>query len=139
MLLLESWRGRLVRVEEMLARGTSEEWRYNRHFCTWSRFALVVKDVRWRISGSALIVEGSFGGEFCSHEVNLDTVVAVRRPDGESVAFKERFGQAAERVSVFQLVRGAQDAEPGAAPDPAGTQAFPGDAPAGVQREPSVR
>jgi hypothetical protein len=121
MFLLESWRGRLVRVEETLARGAGEEWEYNRHFCTWSRFALVVKRVGWRISGSALMVEGSFGGEFCSHEVNLDTVVAVRRPDGESVAFKERFGQAAERVSVFRLVGSAQDTEPNNAPDPAGT------------------
>jgi hypothetical protein len=92
MVLLDSWRGRLIRVEETLARYTSEEWQYNRHFCTWSRFAMVVKYVGWRISGSGLHVEGSSGGELCYHEVNTDSVVAVRRPDGASVAFKERFG-----------------------------------------------
>jgi hypothetical protein len=102
--LLESWRGQLVRVEETLARSAGEEWEYNRHFCTWSRFALVVQHVGWRFSGGALCVEGAFGDEMCGHQISLDAVVAVRRPDEASVAFKERFGQAAERVSVFRLV-----------------------------------
>jgi hypothetical protein len=61
--LLESWRGRLVRVEEALARSASEKWEYDRRFCAWSRFALVV----------------------------------------QRVAFKERFGKEAERVSMFRL------------------------------------
>src|SRR4051794_17491451 len=78
--VLESWRGRLVRVEETLARGTGDGWEYDRHGCTHSQFALVVQSVGWRFSGSALQVLGSLSGIDCGHEVSLDAVVAVQRP-----------------------------------------------------------
>ena len=119
--LLESWRGQLVRVEETLARSTGDGWEYDRHGCTHSALSLVVEYVGWRFSGSALMVQGTLAGRECGYEVSLDAVVAVRRPDESSVAIKERFGRAAERVSVFWLAGSTQDAEPGAAPDRRGT------------------
>ncbi len=111
--LLESWRGRLVRVEETLARGTGKAWEYDRHGCTHSRLAFVVQHVGWRFSGSALCVLGAAAGHDCGYEVSVDALVAVRRPEDGSLALKERFGRAAERVSVFRLVSSALDAEPG--------------------------
>ena len=120
--LLESWRGRLIRVEETLARGTGDAWEYDRHGCTHSQLAFVVQHVGWRFSGSALFVLGAVAGHDCVHEVSVDALVAVRRPDDGSLALKERFGRAAERVSVFRLVASAPDAEPGAAADDGGTQ-----------------
>lgn len=115
--LLESWRGRLVRVEETVSRGTGEAWEYDRHGCTRSGQTLVVESVGWRFSGSALMVLGTLAGQPCGYEVSLDAVVGVRRPDASSVALKERFGRAAERVSVFRLAAGGQDGEPRAAPE----------------------
>jgi hypothetical protein len=118
--LLESWRGQLVRVDETLARSTGDGWEYDRHGCTHSGLSLVVEYVGWRFSGSALMVHGALSGRECGYEVSLDAVVSVRRPDGASVALKERFGRAAERVSVFRLVGSPQDAEPDAAADGGG-------------------
>ena len=115
--LMESWRGQLVRVDETLARSTSDGWEYDRHGCTHSSLTLVVEYVGWRFSGSALMVHGVLSGRECGYEVSLDAVVAVRRPDEASVALKERFGRAAERVSVFRLIGTAPDTEPCAAAD----------------------
>ena len=115
--LLESWRGQLVRVDETLARSVGEGWEFDRHGCTHSGLSLVVEYVGWRFSGSALMVHGAHSGRECGYEVSLDAVVAVRHPDRTAVAFKEWFGRAAERVSVFRLVGNAPDAEPGAAAD----------------------
>ncbi|MGL6097389.1 MAG: hypothetical protein ACRC7O_16510 [Fimbriiglobus sp.] len=63
------------------------------------------------------MVHGTVAGRECEYEISLDAVVAVRRPDDSSVAFKERFGRAAERVSVFRLMTDAPIAEPGVAAD----------------------
>lgn len=52
-------------------------------------------------------------GTDCCYEVSLDALIAVRHLDDGSLALKERFGQAAERVSVFQRVTNALDAEHG--------------------------
>ncbi len=84
--LLESWRGRFVRVEETLTRETGEAWDYDHHGCTPSQLAFVVQHVGWRFSGSALYVLGAVAGCDCDHEVSLDALVAVRRPDDESLA-----------------------------------------------------
>ena len=105
--LMESWRGKLVHVEETLARSTGDAWEYDRHGCTHSRQSLVVEYVGWRFSGSALMVDGTSSGHQCSYEVSLDAVVAVIRPDESSVAFKERFGQVAERLSLFRMAASA--------------------------------
>ena len=110
--LLESWRGQLVRVEETLARDTGDGWEYDRHGCTHSQIAFVAQFVGVRFSGSALQVLGALSDIECGHEVSLDSVVAVRRPDADSVAFKERFGRVAERVSLFRLVGSPPDANP---------------------------
>lgn len=118
--LLESWRGRFVHVEVTLARGTGDDWEHDRHIRTHSRLTFAVQHVGWRFSGSALFVYGAAAGWDCGHEVALDALVAVRRLADGSLALKEQFGRAAERVSVFRLVASAQDAEPVAAPDPAG-------------------
>lgn len=115
--LLESWRGLPVRVDETLARGTADGWEYDRHGCTRSGLVLIVEYVGWRFSGNALMVHGSLDGRECGYEVGLDAVVAVRRPCGASVAHKERFGRAAERVSVFRLVGGPEDSVPGRVAD----------------------
>ena len=72
--LLHTWRGKLVRVEETLARRTGEAWEYDRHGCTRSHFVLVVEFVGWRFSGSALHVEGALGGAECGHQISLDSV-----------------------------------------------------------------
>ncbi len=101
--LLESWRGQLVTVHAMLARGTGDEWEYDRHHCTHTRLSLVIEHVGCRFSGAALMVLGTLDGQQCEYEVSLDALVAVRRTDESSIAFKERFGQAAERVSVIRL------------------------------------
>lgn len=123
--LLESWRGRFVHVEVTSARGTGDNWEYDRHIHTHSQLAFVVQHVGWRFSGSALFVHGAVAGWSCGHEVSLDALVAVRRLADGSLALKERYGRAAERVSVFRLVASAPDAEPGASPDPAGESVFP--------------
>lgn len=102
--LLESWRGRLASVEETLARSAGEGWEYNRHGCTRSRFSFIVESVHMRFSGAAITVLGALSGGECEYEISLDALVAVQRPDGNSVAVKERFGKVAERVTVFRLV-----------------------------------
>jgi hypothetical protein len=101
--VLESWRGQLVRVDVALARGNYEEWEYDRHSSTHSHLAFVVTHVGWRFSGSALWVLGEMVDCDCGHEVSMDALTAVHRLDDGSLAFKERFGRTAERVSVFRL------------------------------------
>lgn len=114
---LESWKGRLISVEESISRAIGESWSYDRHFCTRSRFSLMVEFVGWYFSGSSLAVEGSQGGQPANYQLTLDRVVAVELPEDGSVAFKERFGQAAERVSVFRLNGKVAQAEQTAAGD----------------------
>ncbi len=116
---LESWKGRLVSVEESISRAIGKSWSFDRHFCTRSRFFLSLEFVGWFISGSALAVEGSQGEQPASYQLTLDLVVAAELPEDGSVAFKERFGQAAERVSVFRLVGEMTQAELSDAADPA--------------------
>jgi hypothetical protein len=101
---LESWKGRLVTIEESISRAVGESFSYDRHFCTRTRFSLIVEFAGWFFSGSALAVEGSQAGRPAGYQLTLDRVVAVDLSDDGSVGIKERFGQAAERLSVFRLV-----------------------------------
>ena len=106
---LESWKGQRVCVEVMLAVGIGDAWESDRHGSTRSQFTLVVEIVGRRFSGNALMVLGSLEGQQCDHEIDVDRLVGVRQPDAVTIAFKEQFGRAAERVSIFRL-RGAPEA-----------------------------
>ena len=115
--LLESWRGRLVRVEETLARGTGDALEYDRHGCTRSQLAFVVQHAGLRFSGSALSVLGAVAGCDCGHEVSLDALVAVWRLDDGSLA---RFTGAREihlTGTAWQPWHKAIDAIAGRIPD----------------------
>jgi hypothetical protein len=104
---LESWKGRLVSVEELVSRCVGKTWSYDRHFSTRTEFSLVVESVDWQFSGSSLELRGSQGGRPASYQITMDCLVEVESSDSGSVAFKERFGRAAERCSAFRLVGGA--------------------------------
>ena len=101
---LESWKGREVAVEEAISRAVGKSFGYDRHFCTRSRFVFAVEFVGWTISGSAVTVDGSQGGHQAGYQLTLDRVIAAELPEDGSVAFTERFGEVAERRSVFRLV-----------------------------------
>jgi hypothetical protein len=113
---LQGWVGRVVIVESSLSRVPSAG--HDRHFATSTQFAMRLEFVGARFSGAALMFEGRQGGEWAIHEVSLDAAQVLEFVAPDTLAVVERFGPWLERQST--VTARAPDAEPGAAPDPAG-------------------
>jgi hypothetical protein len=114
---LQSWKGQLVRIEECITRAVGHEWAYDRHFCTQSSFALLIASVAWALSGSSVMIVGSLGGQPGDYQLTTDRVVSADLPDLGTVCFVERFGEEAERRSLFKLLASGQDTKQNVAPE----------------------
>ncbi len=98
--ILRAWRGSLVEVVEQVARlpGT-----FDRHFTTTTQLVMKLEDVAITFSGGSLTLSGTTGSWPATYQATCERLEELSLGPRE-VVFLERFGQTAERRSVFRVL-----------------------------------